>query len=181
MSGEEANDDLLMEKIAKGDKLAFKTLFKKHGGHLLGYAQRYLKQKEKAEELTQEIWMKVIRLAPSYKPEGHFVAWLYAMTRNLCLNNLRSENRLVATEDIDEKIDSESIERESMENEVLQKKDFEQIKKAIDNLPDAQRSALLLYVVEEMSYEDIGRELSTSLSAVKSLIFRARKSLQGHT
>jgi RNA polymerase sigma-70 factor (ECF subfamily) len=177
MPGFDSTDDELMARVAHGDSVAFKKLFKKHGGHLLGYAQRYLVQKEKAEEVTQDIWMRVIRLAPNYKSEGHFVAWLYTMTRNLCFNSLRKDKKMLQSEDIDSKIEAQSIDRSSLEDEILNRSNFSKIKNAIDQLPLMQRSALLMYAIDGMNYNDIADELSVSLSAVKSLIFRARSSL----
>ncbi len=173
-----SSDDELIAKIALRDMRAFQVLFLRHGGHLLGYANRYVLARDRAEDITQEIWMKVIRLAPSYQGKGHFVAWLYTLTRNLCLNELRKENRLVVTEspvDGDESAGREHLPaQQSLEEEILNKENWLELKAAIDSLPETQRVALLLYAVEDLTYEDIAGEMSTSVSAVKSLIFRAR-------
>lgn len=176
-----SSDDELIARIAKRDMRAFQTLFLRHGGHLIGYAQRYVLARDRAEDITQEVWMKVIRLASSYQGKGHFVAWLYTLTRNLCLNELRSERRLVVTENIgdsEEAMGRENLPpQKTLEEEILNKENWGELKTCIDSLPETQRVALLLYAVEDLSYDDIASELSTSVSAVKSLIFRARSQI----
>lgn len=169
------DDDQLMYHISQGDKVAFHTIYKRHGGHLLGYARSFLKRTETAEEITQDIWCKVIRLAPSYKGSGNFVAWIYTLTRNACLNQLRSQSKLQFQEDAGAKEVSDA----DTEKEFLQKMDLSKLKEAILQLPDQQRISLLLFCVEDMSYDEIARELDLSLSSVKSLIFRARQTLGG--
>ncbi len=171
-----------MAQIALGDRRAFQTLFLRHGGHLLGYAHRFVLSRDRAEDMTQEAWMKVIRLASSYKGTGHFVAWIYTLTRNLCLNELRSENRLVVQETPTPEDEIRGREQlpsaQSLEDELLQKESLQELKSCLDSLPETQRVALLLYAVEGLSYDDIAREMNSSLSAVKSLIFRARSEIQ---
>jgi len=172
------SDDVLMAKIGRSDMKAFRELFERHGGHVLGYAQKYVSSREKAEDITQDVWMKVIRLAPSYNGEGHFVAWIYTITRNMCLNELRGERRLVVSDTIvDDAESAQAIElppAQTLEDEILSKENWAELKGCIDSLPETQRVALLMYAVEDLSYDDIARELETTVGAVKSLIFRAR-------
>lgn len=168
-------DDELILKIAQGDKVAFSLLFDRHAAHLLGYAQSYLGKKESGEDATQEIWMKVIRLSSSYSGQGHFVAWLYTLTKNHCLNILRSQNRLVYRDNEFEASEDQST--DDVESQILNNEEMKQVSEGLQRLPEQQRVALLLHVVEGLSYEDVARELETSTSAVKSLIFRARSQL----
>lgn len=172
-----STDDELMKRISEGDKVAFHELFNRHAGHMIGYAQRYLKSAIRSEEVTQEIWMKVIKLSPSYKGSNSFVAWIYTMIRHMCLNIMREENRLVAFDDPQTSLAQEEVSPQNLENELLTKQSLAQTKLILERMPDSQRVALLLYVVEELSYEEIATELSTSLTAVKSLIYRARQQL----
>jgi RNA polymerase sigma-70 factor (ECF subfamily) len=183
MSQNRDDDDDLMGQIAKGDSGAFRRLFEKHGGHVVGYATRYLQSRDRAEDVAQEVWIKVVRLAPSYAGKGHFVAWVYTMIRNHCLNELRSQKRFVSLSPLSQEESQESLALElpapdDLENELLKKENWANLKAKIDNLPEVQRVALLLYVVEDLSYEEIAQELNATVSSVKSLLFRARRQLE---
>jgi RNA polymerase sigma factor (sigma-70 family) len=169
-------DDDLMVHIAKGDKVAFKELYSRHGGHFLGYARSITQKLESAEEIVQEVWCKVIRLAPAYKPQGQFVAWAYTLIRHASLNMLRNQKRLVYPADTETDYISDTNVGD-LEKEILEKSDFKLMKEKLNNLPDSQRIALLLFCVEGLSYDEIASEMETTASSVKSLIFRARQTL----
>ena len=92
-------DDQLMSRIAKGDSKAFQKLFDRHSGLVFGYAMQLLNRREQAEDLSQEIWMKVLRQSPHYQPQGHFVAWLRTLTRNAAFNKIRNQKRWTLSTD----------------------------------------------------------------------------------
>lgn len=169
-------DDELMDLLATGDQKAFGELFKRYGGKVLGFAKKILGDLERAEEASQDIWVKVVKQAPSYQKEGYFNAWVMTMIRNHCLNIIRKDSRLSFKEDVGEYIDSEH--QGSFEKDVLNKYDMELVSKAMDELPDKQRIALTLLVTEELSYEELAEQMKASVGAVKSMIHRARKTLQ---
>lgn len=172
---EDLKDDDLMKLVSEGQMHAFEVLFERYGSKLLGYARSMLKSIESGEDVTQDVWLKVARLTPKYKREGKFSAWIYRMTRNGCLNYLRDNNRLVfSAEELESNIESGVRE---MDEELITKSDFKHVQDLINDLPDSQRLALLLSSVEELTYEEVGAELNLTVSAVKSLIFRARKNL----
>ena len=167
-----------MEKIAEGSQTAFRDLFEKYSGSLLGYCQRLLSNQSLAEEVTQEVWMKVIKLAPNYKAEGHFKAWLFTMARNTCFNQLRSQKNF---NKYSESIKAEALspkQEENLEEFFESKETMESLKMAVDQLPDNQRAAIVLWLGDEMDYQEISKELDLSLSATKSLLFRAKKSIE---
>src|SRR5579872_730846 len=87
-------DDELMKKIAKGDERAFKALFDRHSGKIFGYARRLMGDPDKAEDVSQEVWMKIVKVAPSYKPTSHFIAWVFTIVRNTSFNSLRNAKSL---------------------------------------------------------------------------------------
>ena len=87
-------DDELMTLIAEGLPQAFECLFDRYSGKVLGYAKKMLGTVEKAEEASQDIWVKVVKLAPQYQKEGYFNAWVMTMIRNHCLNIRRKDKRL---------------------------------------------------------------------------------------
>lgn len=119
--------------------------------------------------------MKVIKAAPHYRAEGKFPAWLISLTRNACLSEMRKHNHKF--EAPEEDLEAHSDDQPTFEQQMEQRQDLERIKEQLDQLPEAQRVALTLMIVDDMTYEDIATEMDLSLSAVKSLIFRARQSL----
>jgi RNA polymerase sigma-70 factor (ECF subfamily) len=169
-------DDELMSLIAEGHSKAFETLFDRYSGKVLGYAKKMLGSVEKAEEASQDIWVKVARLAPQYQKEGYFNAWVMTMIRNHCLNIIRKDKRLFFHEDVEPLIDAEAS--APFEEEIFTKNDISQVSKLMENLPEKQRIALTILVTEEPSYEELAEQMGASVGAVKSMIHRARKTLQ---
>ncbi len=169
-------DDELMDLVANGDQRAFGELFNRYGGKVLGFAKKLLGDLERAEEASQDIWVKVVKQAPNYQKEGYFNAWVMTMIRNHCLNIIRKDSRLSFKEDVGEYIDSEH--NASFEKDILNKHDINTVSKAMDSLPDKQRIALTILITEEPSYEELAERMEASVGAVKSMIHRARKTLQ---
>jgi len=169
-------DDELMDLIAEGNSRAFETLFDRYSGKVLGYAKKMLGSVEKAEEASQDIWVKVAKLAPQYSKEGYFNAWVMTMIRNHCLNIIRKDKRLFFHEDVEPLMDSEAV--APFETEIFAKKDIAEVSKLMELLPEKQRIALTILVTEEPSYEELAEQMGASVGAVKSMIHRARKSLQ---
>lgn len=120
--------------------------------------------------------MRVIKYASQYESKGQFKAWLLTLTRNAAFNALRAhkpeetdENNVVTA--IDDKAVSQLQWLESQEN-------LAQIKNCFDHLPDQQRQIMGVWLNEELSYDDLAKQLALSLSAVKSQLFRARQNLE---
>ena len=170
-------DGDLMKLISQGNHRAFAELFSRHANTVLGYARRILGEQSAAEDISQEIWMSVVKAAPSYKAETPTVRpWLLTMTRNRALNRIRNQRREDVTDQVEEKIDRD-VPKDLFENEVLGNFEVEKIRAAIEQLPENQRLVLVMWMTEDFSYDDLARELSLSLAGVKSLLFRARQSL----
>ncbi len=170
------SDDDLMDLVAKGKSGAFDELFERHGGKILGFARRLLGDLERAEEASQDVWVKVVKQAPNYQKAGFFKSWVMTLVRNHCLNIIRKDKRLSFEENIGEKIDSEH--RASFEKDLFAKYDVLAVSKAMESLPEKQRVALTILITEELSYEELSEAMGASLGAVKSMVFRARKALQ---
>lgn len=168
-------DDELMEQIAKNKLNAFEVLFERHSGKVLGYSQRLMGERSLAEDLSQDVWMKVIKASSSYQTKGQFIAWLFTIIRHSGLNSLKKKKDW---DEIDSQHEKE-IAAEGIDFTVLLEREesLNQLKELFDKLPAQQRAALTLHLSDEMNYEEIAAELSTSVSAVKSLLFRARKTL----
>lgn len=175
----ETTDVELMKKIARGDSRAFRELFERHSGKVVGYATRLMGgDAVKAEDISQSAWIKIVKAAPSYEPRADFSAWLFTIVRNTAFNELRSVKREATTEFVEEACAEEALSRESIEEQLIQKNRVEKIQKEMDQLPAQQRLALTVWLTEDVSYDDLAVLLGVSVSSVKSLLFRARKNLE---
>jgi RNA polymerase sigma-70 factor (ECF subfamily) len=173
----ETSDDELMQAIARGNQKAFALLFRRHSKGVLGYGVKLLGSKALGEDISQDVWIKVVKMAPSYQATQNFTAWILTITRNSCFDYLRSQKNLVA---FDETHLSETLPDLSKQSvlEILSSADeVSAVQSAIANLPDSQRAALVLWMSEDLSYDDIANQLGTTVSAVKSALFRARETL----
>lgn len=169
------SDDDLIKLISKGDQKAFKELFSRYGNVFLGYAMSLMKDKSIAEDISQDVWIKIVKLAPSYEGKGQFVAWCYTMIRNQSFNILKSKN-WSAQEELENF--SETLSVASFEDELINEESLEAIKDTIKNLPEAQRISLSIWLNENLSYEEIADQMNLSVGAVKTHIFRAKETIK---
>ncbi len=169
-------EDEMMDGIARGCSKSFAALFEAYGSILLGYANKFLKNQATAEDITQEVWVKIAKVAPQYQAQGQFKAWVFTMTRNMCFNKLKADKRLQFKEDMTElsELAEPSI---TAEDKMLSDAKMGQVNEILSELPENQKVCLLLVTVEGLSYEEVANCLSISLGATKSLIHRARKTL----
>ena len=179
---EDAEDVRLMELVSAGDSGAFEQLVERHQRLVVGTVGRMLGNTSDAEDIAQQVFVRVWKSAKRYVPRAKFTTWLLKITRNLVFNELRRRSRhpqvpLQAESEVEERPirDENTIAPDaSMLEQELQKA----IDAAIANLPETQRLAVILRRYEELSYEEIAETLDQSVSAVKSLLFRARTELR---
>lgn len=175
----ETSDEDLMRKMAEGSAAAFDEVFRRHSGRVLGYCSRLVGEKAAGEDLAQDVWVKVIKAASDWEPRAGVRAWLLTIARNTALNYLRDRMRTALTEDGEAPEDElRALERPSVEELISRDEDQRLLTAAMDRLPDAKRAALVMWLMEEMSYERIGVELGVSVANVKTILFRAKKELQ---
>lgn len=169
------DDEVLIKKIAKGDSKAFESLFQKYKTLVYGFSRRLLVSESLAEDNAQETWMKIVQYAPQYQEQGSFRSWVMTVTKNTALNTLRKrgwEEEL--SDDSSDQIEDSSLDLVSlMEN----RETMEKLKRALDDLPERQRIAVMLWMQEEKSYEEIAEDLQVNLNAAKVLLFRAKQGL----
>ena len=170
------SDDQCMNKVASGMEPAFQVLFERYSELVYGYCVKIVKDKERAEDASQDVWVKVIKNANRYKSQGQFKAWLMQITRNTCFSLFRDLKKNNA-EDVSEH-EVEDISQQDILDLMSIEEDKMKLKACIDKLPKNQRLALIVWMTEEKSYEEIAKELETSISSVKSLLFRSRQSLK---
>lgn len=168
---------ILIEAIAQGDHLAFEQLVKRYQTKVCNFICRYLGDRSTAEDLGQEVFLRVYRAAPRFEPKGRVSTWIFKIAYNLCVNELKRRQRNRSFQELAAGQEARlmgTCSSESQETEELHR----ELSAAISRLPDNQRAALLLRVNEELSYAEIGRILSVSVSSVESLLFRARTQLR---
>ncbi|MEM9284152.1 MAG: sigma-70 family RNA polymerase sigma factor [Verrucomicrobiota bacterium] len=175
-------DVALMLRVRDGDMEAFEQLVELHQGPVVGTVAKMLGGASEAEDIAQQVFVRVWKSASRYEPQAKFTTWLFTITRNLVFNETRRRKRkpTVSVEEREEESHQvvEDTHTTSPDQDMLQSELEEAVDKAIQELPDKQRMAVVLRRYEEMPYEEIGKVLSMSVPAVKSLLFRARTQLK---
>ena len=180
-----ASSEELMARIAEGDEDAFEILVNRHQTSALNLIYRFIGDRTQAKDLAQEVFIRVWQAAKTYKPEAKFTTWLYSITANLCFNELKSSRRKKwfsfnwSDEDGEHTFEETLADSApSAEDLLLSKEQSRQISDALQRLPENQRMALILKRYDDLSYEEIARILNCSVSAVESLLVRAKRNLQ---
>jgi len=179
-------DNQLMQKAGSGNRAAFKELVKKHQGTVTGIIYRYTGNHNEAEDLAQDIFLKIYKAASSYLPRAQFKTWLYKVVANHCLNFFRSQKRKAIITSLDQPLSEDynphiqrTDEQKKQPEIILQQQELQiALKRALSELPERQRMAIILHRFEGLSYKEVATILGASLSAVESLIFRAMNNLK---
>jgi RNA polymerase sigma-70 factor (ECF subfamily) len=179
-------DAALMLRVKRGDRAAFASLVEKYRQPLFNFIFRTLRDEIEAEDVAQNTFLQVWKSRARYQRTAKFSTWLFTIARNLCLNEIRRRSRHPA----------ESLEEPHAEHEDQPQRQYEdkkitlptetalhgelagKIEEALAELPENQRTAILLCRQDELSYEEIAEVLDCSLSATKSLIHRGRETLK---
>jgi len=186
-SDEPAPSEGLMARVAKGDKSAFEALVNRHQGAVLNLIYRFIGDRQRAEDLAQEVFLQVWRAAGRYRPTAKFSTWIYRITANLCLNELKSawRRKLIyfssggkGENPEDQYFEMHTDDGQTPEDVLIAAETRRQVSSALRSLPANQRLALLLKRYDNLSYEEIAQILGCSVSAVDSLLVRARRNLQ---
>jgi RNA polymerase sigma-70 factor, ECF subfamily len=179
------SSESLMARIAKGDDDAFEILVNRHQTSVLNLIYRFIGDRTQARDLAQEVFIRVWQAAKSYKPEAKFTTWIYRIATNLCLNELKSAHHKkwfqFFRSDANDEIRAEEAVPDrspSPEDILLTRERSRRITDVLLSLPENQRMALILKRYDEISYEEIARVMGCSVSAVESLLDRAKRNLQ---
>lgn len=177
------DEEILISEILSGNIQKFQSIIEKYHKKILNYFYRWTGNKEDAEDLTQEFFLKVFNNLKNYKPLFKFTTWIYKIAYNLAIDFKRKKRSHLSFdgESKEEKIISEIIENneyEKITNASEQLEMQEKIKIALLNLPENQREAIILKIFEEKNYKEISEIMDISKSAVESLLFRARENLK---
>jgi RNA polymerase sigma-70 factor (ECF subfamily) len=167
-------DAELMRRVGEGDDASFALLLNKHRASIAHFLYRMVQDQAVAEELAQEVFLRVYRARAAYEPAAKFTTWLFRIAMRLALNWLRDEKGGRTRETLGEVIDS----RPSVEQSMVREAKLNEVRRAVAALPEKQRAAVLMHKYEEMDYSQIAKTLDCSESAVKSLLFRAYETLR---
>ncbi|MCX6630150.1 MAG: sigma-70 family RNA polymerase sigma factor [Candidatus Solibacter sp.] len=177
------SDTELMLRVREGDGASFGVLLQKHRSSVVHFLHRMVQNHAVAEELAQEVFLRVYRSRSTYQPTARFTTWLFRIATHLALNalrdgrNERSQERLDG-DTSDMPVRQVSDRRPSVEQSMVYQAKLDEVRRAIATLPEKQRAAVLMHKYEEMEYSQIAKVLSCSESAVKSLLFRAYETLR---
>jgi len=179
-------DSELMRRVQRGDREAFAALVERYQQPIYNFILRTVRDPSEAEDLTQNTFVQVWKSARRYRVTARFSTWLYTIARNLSLNEIRRRTRHRA-ESLDmphpdyEEQSQHQVEDPAVllpPDQLVRDELFSKVEEAIGDLPENQRTALLLCREEEVTYEDIAKILGVSVSATKSVIHRAREALR---
>jgi RNA polymerase sigma-70 factor (ECF subfamily) len=176
----------VMLRVREGDEAAFTYLVEKFRRPLIGFLYRFAGSASVAEELAQEVFLRVYRARTTYTADAKFTTWLYRIAMNLAMNHARDtrSERAAHVASLDEPDDQTgetpdaADPRPGAEQSLVRAERMAAIRARVMALPERQRAAVLMHKYQEMDYRQIAAVLSLSESATKSLLFRAYESLR---
>ena len=173
----------LMLLVRQGDAESFGVLLRRYRAPLVNFFVRMVHDRPLAEDLAQEVFLRVYQARHRYQPDARFTTWLYRIATNLALNAIRDRKGCVALNDFDEQRSESEVARvadgKPVADEQMMQSDRERIiREAVEALPEKQCVAVILHKYQDVNYRQISKVLGVSESAVKSLLFRAYESLR---
>lgn len=176
-------DAELMLRVKEGDGASFGVLLNKHRSSVIHFLYRMVQNHAVAEELAQDVFLRVYRSRGTYEATAKFTTWLFRIATHLALNSLRDGKHERGQERLDDDAPDRPVRHvsdagPSVEQWMVHESRMDEIRRAIAGLPQKQRAAVLMHKYEEMEYSQIARVLQCSDSAVKSLLFRAYETLR---
>ena len=185
-SDDALSDVDVMLRVKTGDESAFAYLVQKYRRPMVGFMYRMCHNPSTAEELAQEVFLRVYRSRATYEPSAKFSTWLYRIATNLAVNHARDtrHERPANTVRLDEPdketgttpdLADESL---SAEEQIIRRERLAAIRSKVNALPERQRVAVIMHKYQQMDYHQIAGVLKLSESATKSLLFRAYETLR---
>jgi len=186
-SGPEGLTDAeMMLRVKAGDDSAFDYLVQKYRRAMINFMYRMAHNSAAAEDLAQEVFLRVYRSRGSYEPSAKFTTWLYRIATNLAVNHARDTRHerpetMVSLDEPDEETGTSMDVADSslsVEEKLVRRERLMAIRKTVQKLPERQRIAVLMHKYQQMDYKQIAEVLKLSESATKSLLFRAYETLR---
>jgi RNA polymerase sigma-70 factor, ECF subfamily len=179
-------DAEMMLRVKAGDDSAFDYLVQKYRRAMINFMYRMAHNSAAAEDLAQEVFLRVYRSRGSYEPSAKFTTWLYRIATNLAVNHARDTRHerpetMVSLDEPDEETGTSMDVADSsltVEEKLVRRERLMAIRKTVQKLPERQRIAVLMHKYQQMDYKQIAEVLNLSESATKSLLFRAYETLR---
>ncbi len=186
MTNDGVSDVDVMLRVKTGDESAFAYLVQKYRRPMVGFMYRLCHNPSTAEELAQEVFLRVYRSRTSYEPSAKFTTWLYRIATNLAVNHARDtrherpENTVRLDEPDQETGNTPDLADDSLsaEEQLVKRERLAAIRGKVNALPERQREAVIMHKYQQMDYREIAAVLKLSESATKSLLFRAYETLR---
>lgn len=181
-------DWILIRRFCEGDPTGFHEIFNKHKSRVVNLSYRFVRSQEAAEDIAQEVFIKVYEKRLKVDPRVKFTTWLYRVTVNASLDSIRRNKFVVRS--VDEKVGSLNeektpfVEKLTQEGVLSPEENLERselraiVQQEIDRLPEKLRSPLVLYSFEKMPYAEIAKILGVTRKAVERRIYHAKKTLR---
>ena len=176
-------DAQLMLRVREGDDGSFALLLNQHRRPVVHFLFRMVQNQAVSEELAQEVFLRVYRSRASYEPTAKFTTWLYRIATHVALNSIRDRKHERGQESLEEEV-MEGVGRQiadlrpTVEHRMVSDARLEEVRRAIGELPEKQRAAVLMHKYQELGYDQISKALGISESALKSVLFRAYETLR---
>ncbi|MGE5488123.1 MAG: RNA polymerase sigma factor [bacterium] len=176
-------DAELMLRVKRGDTASFTLLLERHRAPVVRFLYRMVDNQAVAEELAQEVFLRVYNARESYEPTAKFTTWLFRIASRLALNWIRDGRHEKDVDSLDAGFDDAPARdlpdaAPTIEQELLRQARLEEVRRAVRALPAKQRAAVLMHKFEGMHYSQIAGALGLSEPALKSMLFRAYETLR---
>lgn len=175
----EPASDGLIERCLRGDQLAWEAIVRQHWRKVFNVAYKFVGRHDAAEDLTQDIFLKIFKSLDTFDRRANFQTWLISVSRNLCIDHYRSVRK--ERETIDRQVTSDDlmpIAPDRPADAVLEQRDLAALlRQGLEKLPETLRTAVLLRDLQELSYQEIADRLGLPEGTVKSRINRGRREL----
>jgi RNA polymerase sigma-70 factor (ECF subfamily) len=183
LSSDRETDQVLVERVQRGDKKAFDILVLKYQNKVANLVSRYVRDHSEVLDVTQEAFIKAYRALAKFRGDSAFYTWLYRVAINTAKNHLASQSRRPPGDDIEAETAEQMEmggalkETDTPERMALQQEIAQTIQKALDELPEDLKTAITLRELEGLTYDEIAQAMDCPIGTVRSRIFRAREAI----
>jgi len=181
---DKVTDKQLIERVKKGDKSAYDLLVLKYQQRIIVLVSRFVRNQSDALDVTQEAFIKAYRALPNFRGDSAFYTWLYRIAVNTAKNHLAVQSRRPSGNNYDiseiEQIEgADALKEHATPENILLKDELQAtVLKAIEDLPEDLKTAIMLREIEGLSYEEIANVMECPIGTVRSRIFRAREAIE---
>jgi RNA polymerase sigma-70 factor, ECF subfamily len=183
---DKVTDKQLIERVKKGEKAAYDLLVLKYQQRIVNLVSRFVRNQSDALDVTQEAFIKAYRALPNFRGESAFYTWLYRIAVNTAKNHLAVQSRRPSgsnnydVSEIEQFEGADALREQATPESMLLKDELQAtVLKAIEDLPEDLKTAIMLREIEGLSYEEIASVMECPIGTVRSRIFRAREAIDG--